>query len=507
MTTSPQKLPDLELGVAAADFEQRPMLVGLVGEEQVLIVKRGEEYFAVAALCTHYHGHLIDGLLVDGSIRCPWHHACFDLKTGRVERGPALDPLDRWQVEQQDGRIFVRRKLPPARTASNQAADTQPQSIVIVGTGAAGIAAALALRRAGYQRPLTLVSGEADPPYDRPNLSKDYLAGTAPDEWMPLRSQEFYRDNGIELALGSAVTKLDPGQRKVTLQGGRELFFERLLLATGAEPVRLQIPGAEPDRVFYLRSWADCRAILARAASAQRAVVVGSSFIALEVAASLRTRGLDVHVVSRDSVPMRRVLGEQVGDFLRRLHESRGTVFHLGKTIARMAGPRLTLSDDTTLNADFVVVGAGVRPRDELAQAAGIATNDGVSVDDCLMTSANAIYAAGDIASWPDKHSGGRLRVEHWVVAQRQAATAAHNMLGARERFTAAPFFWTQQFDVTVNYVGRASGSDRIRIDGDLEKRDCAIRYERDGRVAAVATLSRDIESLQAELELERDLA
>jgi NADPH-dependent 2,4-dienoyl-CoA reductase/sulfur reductase-like enzyme/nitrite reductase/ring-hydroxylating ferredoxin subunit len=497
------KLPDLELGVAAADFDRRPMLVGRVGEEHVLVVKRGDEYFAVAASCTHYHGPLVEGLLVDGNIRCPWHHACFDLRTGMVERGPALDPLERWKVEQQDDRIFVRHKLP--RATSHRSADKHPESVVILGAGAAGVAAALALRRAGYQRPLTLVSAEADPPYDRPNLSKDFLAGTAPAEWMPLRSDAFYRDNGIELALGAPVRKLDVAQSKLTLEGGRELSFERLLLATGAEPVRVQIAGATPDRVFYLRSWADCRAIIARAASAQRVVVLGSSFIALEVAASLRTRGLEVHVVGRDSTLMRRTLGERVGEFLRKLHESRGTVFHLGKSIASIAGSTLTLSDGSTLNADFVVAGTGVRPVDHLARAAGIAVNNGVTVDDYLMTSANGIYAAGDVASWPERHSGGRLRVEHWVVAQRQGATAARNMLGARERYTAVPFFWTQQFDVTINYVGHAAGSDLARIDGDLEQRDCAIRYERRGRLAAVATLSRDMASLTAELELERE--
>jgi len=499
-------LPDLELGVAAADFDSRPMLVGRVGEEQVLVVKRGEEYFAVAALCTHYHGPLVEGLLVDGSIRCPWHHACFDVKTGMVQRGPALDPLDRWQVDQQDGRILVRRKLERAR-ASQRSADEQPQSVVIVGAGAAGLAAALKLRRSGYERPLTMVSAEADPPYDRPNLSKDFLAGNAPEEWMPLRSDEFYRDHGIELALGAAVRKLDSQQRKLTLQGGCELSFERLLLATGAEAVRLQIPGAAPDRVFYLRSWADCRAIIARAAGSQRVVVLGTSFIAMEVAASLRARGLEVHVVGRDSVPMRRVLGERVGEFLRKLHESRGVVFHLGKTIASVAGQTVTLSDETTLNADFVVVGAGVRPLDDLARDAGLGTNNGVNVDDYLMTSANGIYAAGDIASWPDQRSGERLRVEHWVVAQRQGETAARNMLGAKERFATVPFFWTQQFDLTINYVGHAASWDAARIDGDLEQRDCAIRYERSGRLLAIATISRDIDSLKAELALERDAA
>jgi NADPH-dependent 2,4-dienoyl-CoA reductase/sulfur reductase-like enzyme/nitrite reductase/ring-hydroxylating ferredoxin subunit len=499
-------LPDLQQGVAAADFDQRPMVVGRVGKDEVLLVKSGDEFFAVAALCTHYHGHLVDGLLVDGTVRCPWHHACFNLRTGSVERGPALDPLDRWQVDQRDGRIFVRHKLEPARK-SHPSADTQPESVLIVGGGAAGLAAALKLRRAGYQRALTLVSAETDPPYDRPNLSKDYLAGTAPEEWLPLRSDEFYRDNGIELALGSAVRKLDANQRKLTLQSGRELPFDRLLLATGATPVRLQIPGAEPDRVLYLRSWSDCRAIVSRIAATKRVVVLGASFIALEVAASLRTRGLEVHVVGRDSVPMRRVLGEQVGEFLRKLHESRGTVFHLGQTIASIAGRAVTLSDGTTLVADLVVVGAGVRPIDDLARQAGLTVNNGVTVDDYLMTSVNGIYAAGDIASWPDKRSGERLRVEHWVVAERQGETAARNMLGARERFTAVPFFWTQQLDLTINYVGHAAAWDSVRVDGDLEQRDCAIRYERGGRLLAVATISRDYESLKAELELERVVA
>ena len=499
-------LPDLELGIAASEFDGRPKLVGRVGSEQVLVVKSGTEYFAVSALCTHYHGPLVEGLLVDGTIRCPWHHACFDLKTGAVKRGPALDPLERWQVDRQDGRIFVRRQLPHTGNAP-YSADMQPESVVIVGTGAAGLAAALTLRRAGYQHRLTMVTGEPDAPYDRPNLSKDYLAGTAPEEWLPLRSDDFYRDHGIELLLGAAAVKLDAHQRKLTLHGGRELSFDRLLLATGAAPVRLQIAGAEPDRVFYLRSVADCRAIIAAAASAKRVAILGSSFIALEVAASLRTRGLEVHVVGRDSVLMRRALGERVGALLRTVHESRGVVLHLGKTISRVDKQSVILDDGTTLTADFVVVGAGVRPVDDLARAASLATNNGVAVDEYLMTSASGIYAAGDTASWPDKRSGERMRVEHWVVAQRLGETAARNILGARERFTAVPFFWTQQFDVTINYVGHASSWDNMRVDGDIEQRDCAIRYERGGRLLAAATISRDMASLLAELELERAAA
>ncbi|HKE93151.1 MAG TPA: FAD-dependent oxidoreductase, partial [Povalibacter sp.] len=263
--------------------------------------------------------------------------------------------------------------------------------------------------------------------------------------------------------------------------------------------------GAEPARTFYLRSFADCRAILARAAAARRAVVLGASFIALEVAASLRSRGIEVHVVGRDSAPLQRVLGETVGAFVRRVHESHGVTFHLETTIASIAGPKVTLGNGTTLDADFVVIGAGVQPSDELARAAGIAVGNGVSVDDYLMTNADGIYAAGDIASWPDARSGGRLRVEHWVVAQRQGETAARNMLGAREKFAAVPFFWSQHFDLTINYVGHASAWDNARVDGDMEQRNCTIRYEQSGRVVAVATIGRDVESLNAELQLERE--
>jgi NAD(P)H-nitrite reductase large subunit len=352
-----------------------------------------------------------------------------------------------------------------------------------------------------------MVTGEPDAPYDRPNLSKDYLAGTAPEEWLPLRSNDFYRDHGIELALGAAAVKLDPQQSKLTLHGGRELSFDRLLLATGAAPVRLQIAGAEPDRVFYLRSVADCRAIIAAAASAKRVAILGSSFIALEVAASLRTRGLEVHVVGRDSVLMRRVLGERVGALLRTVHESRGVVFHLGKTIARIDKQSVSLDDGTTLNADFVVVGAGVRPVDDLARAASLATNNGVAVDEYLMTSANGIYAAGDIASWPDKRSGERMRVEHWswhsAWAKLPRATSSVHASDSRLFPSSGRSNSTSPSTTSATRRhGTTCASTAIS-----KQRDCAIRYERGGRLLAAATISRDMASLLAELELERAAA
>jgi NADPH-dependent 2,4-dienoyl-CoA reductase/sulfur reductase-like enzyme len=375
--------------------------------------------------------------------------------------------------------------------------------VVIVGGGAAGLAAADMLRREGFQGVLTLISADDAAPYDRPNLSKDFLAGNAPDDWMPLRAPEFYAERHIDLVLNARVASLDVRQRRVVLEGGKEYAFEALLIATGADPVRLEIPGAADSQIHYLRTFADSRAIVAKAASAKRAVVVGASFIGLEVAASLRARGLDVHVVGPGSVPLERVMGAEVGRFVRELHESQGVVFHLGRTVGRVDGSRVTLSDGTTLAADFVVVGVGVRPSLALAERAGLAIDRGIQVDTYLQTGAPGVYAAGDVARWPDPHSGDSVRVEHWVVAERQGQAAARNILGHRERYDAVPFFWSQHYDTVINYVGHAEKWDAVEIDGTLAARDCAVTYKRGDRTLAVATVSRDLSSLRAERAME----
>jgi 3-phenylpropionate/trans-cinnamate dioxygenase ferredoxin reductase subunit len=483
------------------------IVVGRSGDEDVILARRGDEFFAVGAFCTHYHGSLADGLLVGDSVRCPLHHACFSLRTGEALRAPALDPITCWRVERSGDRVFVREKLDPARSNARAPLRSALRSVVIVGGGAAGLAAALTLRREGYENSLTIVSADDSAPYDRPNLSKDFLAGTAQPEWMPLRAPEFYADNRIDLVLGSKATALDAARRRLTLAEGRELEFDRLLLATGAEPVRLPIPGATAQNVYYLRTFADCRAILARAVSAKRAVILGASFIALETAAALRARGIEVHVVGRESLPMERVLGAQLGRFVQSLHESHGVEFHLGTTVDGIANGKFTLSNGTQLAADFMIAGVGVRPVVDLAEKAGLALESGVQVDEYLQTSAAGIFAAGDIARWPDAHTGERIRVEHWVVAERQGQTAARNILGHREKFTAVPFFWSQHYDVTINYVGHALSWDAIRVEGDPAARDCALHYERAGRRLALATIGRDRESLEAEVTEESALS
>ena len=339
---------------------------------------------------------------------------------------------------------------------------------------------------------------------DRPNLSKDYLAGSAPEDWLPLRSDDFYAEAKIELRLKTEVASIDIRDRKVILAGGEAVPYDRLLLATGAEPVRLPIPGLDQPHVHVLRSLSDSRAIIASADGARRAVVLGASFIGLEAAASLRARDIEVHVVGLEQRPMERVLGPAMGDFVRALHEEHGVIFHLGDTVTKIEGKRATLKSGAVIEGDLVVVGVGVRPRLALAEKAGLAIDRGVSVNAFLETSVPGIYAAGDIARWPDPHSRENIRVEHWVVAERQGQTAARNMLGQREAFDAVPFFWSQHYAVPINYVGHAEKWDEIAVDGDIAGRDCVLQYKSGGRVLAVASIYRDLDSLKAELAMER---
>jgi NADPH-dependent 2,4-dienoyl-CoA reductase/sulfur reductase-like enzyme/nitrite reductase/ring-hydroxylating ferredoxin subunit len=494
--------PDLAQGVSSSEFTGE-MLPGHVGDQDVLLVRAAGEIFAIDAHCSHYHGPLADGLVVGISIRCPWHHACFDLRSGEATRAPALNPLSVWQVEHVGDRIVVRQKREQFASRRTGAV-AAPDRIVIIGGGAAGFAAAEMLRRQEFSGSIVMLSNDAAPPVDRPNLSKDYLAGSAPEDWLPLRPDDFYAAAHIDLRLKTDVGSIDTKARNVMLAGGGTVPYDRLLLATGAEPVRLPIPGADQPHVHTLRSLADCRAIIDLVKRARRAIVIGASFIGLEAAAALRAREIEVHVVAPEHRPMERVLGPEMGDFVRALHEEHGVIFHLGDTVAAIDGKRATLKSGGVLEADLVVVGIGVRPRLALAEQAGLALDRGVAVNAYLETSIPGISAAGDIARWPDPHSGENIRVEHWVVAERQGQTAARNMLGAREAFDAVPFFWSQHYDVPINYVGHAEKWDEIAIDGDIAGKDCLLKYKRAGRVLAVASIYRDLDSLKAEFAMEQ---
>ena len=501
------KGPDLSQGIPLHDVPRGGTLIGHANGEEVVLVRVEDEVFAISPHCTHYHGPLAEGLVVDKTVRCPWHHACFDLRTGEALRAPAFDPITCWNVERQDEVLVIRHKRERVGSKPDHIEGGTPDRIVIIGSGAAGFAAAEMLRREGFQNRIVMVSSDDSLPYDRPNLSKDYLAGTIPFKFVPLKSERFYSEKGIETRLSETVVGLDVGARVVALASGDTITYDRLLLATGAEPVRLDIPGADRPHIHTLRSLADCRSVIEQAKAARRAVVIGASFIGLEVAASLRARGLEVHVVAPGKRPMERVLGPQMGDFIRALHEEHGVIFHLEDKPAAFDGNFVKLEHGPPIEADFVVVGIGVRPRLELAEQAGLEVDRGIRVNEYLQTSAPEIYAAGDIVRWPDRHSGKAIRVEHWVVAERQGQTAALNMLGRRTPFAAVPFFWSQHYDVPINYVGHAESWDKITVDGDITKKDCLMRFEERGRVAAVASIFRDHQNLLAELMMEREVA
>jgi NADPH-dependent 2,4-dienoyl-CoA reductase/sulfur reductase-like enzyme/nitrite reductase/ring-hydroxylating ferredoxin subunit len=495
--------PDLAQGVSLADLGNGKLL-GHVGDQEILLVQGTAEILAIEPHCSHYHGPLAEGLAVGDTIRCPWHHACFDLRSGEAVRAPALSALNTWRVEQKDGRVYVREKNQPQPPCPKQ---NTPERIVIIGGGAAGFAAAEMLRRKNFSGSIVMLSGDTATPVDRPNLSKDYLAGSAPEDWVPLRPEDFYKEARIDLRLKTSAASIDTSARQVLTAGDDKILYDKLLLATGAEPVRLKIPGAEQPNVHTLRSLADSRAIIEAAKTARRVLVIGASFIGLEVAASLRTRGLEVHVIAPERRPMERILGPDMGDFIRALHEEHGVVFHLEDSVTAINGTRAALKSGGTLEADFFVTGVGVRPRLDLAEKAGLTIDRGVAVNAFLEASIPGIFAAGDIARWPDPYSGENIRVEHWVVAERQGQTAALNMLGQKTPFDAVPFFWSQHYDIPINYVGHAEQWDDIEIEGDIKSKDCLLKYKRQGKTLAIASIFRDLASLQEELRMEKTAA
>jgi apoptosis-inducing factor 3 len=420
--------PDLTQGVELSAIPDGTMLLGHAQGEPVLLARRGDEVFAIGAICTHYGAPLEQGLLDGDTVRCQWHHACFSLRTGEALRAPALNPVSHWRVEhwhREEVRdvarqftpvetpvgsvyvqekfgdtVYVREKLESVNRPSQPLAAGVPAAVVIVGGGAAGNAAAEMLRREGYAGRITMLSADESVPCDRPNLSKGYLSGAAVDESNPLRSEKFYKDHEIDLHLSTRVTTIDTAARQVRLSDGSRHPYEALLLATGAEPVRLAVPEAGLPHVQYLRTLADGRALVASSLVAKRAVVIGASFIGLEVAASLRARDIKVHVVGTETVLMEKVLGPEVGNFLRKLHEDHGVTFHLGTTATAIDKQSVTLKSGERLQADLVVVGIGVRPAISLAEQAGLAIDRGVVVDEYLESSVSGIFAAGDIARW-----------------------------------------------------------------------------------------------------------
>lgn len=488
--------PDFKNGVSVQSLKSGEKLLGHADGAPVLLIREGDHFYAIGAKCTHYGANLDDGLLTDGSIRCPWHHACFNIKTGEANKAPALNPLPTWKTEVRDGKVFVGAKCDEV---GPQPKGSAKDRFVIVGSGAAGHAAAERLRNLGFIGQITVISEDTDVPYDRPNLSKDYLAGTAPEEWMSLRGDDFYKDKKIQLRLKSKVTKLDPTKKQLTLSSGDAVEYDKCLIATGGVPVKPPIPGIELSHVHFLRSFADCRSLIADISGKKKIVVVGAGFIGLEAAAALKTRGLDVTVIAPNEFPLEHAVGREVGAFLKSVHEQNGIHFALQRSVEKIERTGVILNDKSIRPADVVLVAVGIRPSADWTSGTGIQADNGIPVNSYLETSVKDVFAAGDVARWPSPFSENPIRIEHWAVAQRQGQRAAENMLGLKREYKDVPFFWSQQFDVVINHIGYAEPGSAAKVHGSLLERNCAVVYSKNGKTGAILTMGRDLQNLKLE--------
>jgi NADPH-dependent 2,4-dienoyl-CoA reductase/sulfur reductase-like enzyme/nitrite reductase/ring-hydroxylating ferredoxin subunit len=487
--------PDLTAGVRVVDVPDGGVKAGHIGGTKAILVRRGEEIFAIGASCSHLGAPLDQGLLVDHTVRCPWHHACFSLRTGEALCAPAFDPIPRWHVEIDSEIIRVKPEIQAAHTPSKILSN---EPFIIVGGGAAGYAAVDMLLRNHFAGEIRWISEEGAAPYDRTLLSKDYLDGHFDEARLAISRRDLSGHENLVRQVGK-VTRIDLASRQIVLGDGGVIRYAKLLLATGAEPKRLDLSGSDLPHVKVLRSLQDCREIIALAKQGRNVAVIGGSFIGLEAAASLRDLGCNVSVIAPETQPMARIFGPELANLVAETHRRHGVDWHVGRTVARVTDDSVVLDDSTVIKADLVVVGIGVNPNLGLAKDAGLEVKDGVLVDEYLATSAQDVFAAGDIACWFDRYSGTRIRVEHWVVAERQGQVAALNMMGRAERYTSVPFFWTKHFDLSIRYVGNAKRWDSLSVEGDLSKSDGIVRFEKKGQLLAIATVGRDLASLEEE--------
>lgn len=494
-------LPDLSSPFEVRDVPHGGVLHGTVGAKEVVVVRAEDGLRAIGASCSHYGGPLAEGVFDGRCIRCPWHHAAFDTATGRAERGPAITAVTAFRVVVDGDSAVVKPADAPAPSPVEG-----PGRIVVVGGGPAGHAFVHRLIERGYDGTVLVIGDEPGRPVDRPNVSKDYLAGAADPEWMPLPGAEVYDGDAVELRTGRSVTAVDLDGRTVTTDDGAVEDFDVLMLATGAEPRRL--PGADGS-VRYLRTQDDADAIVQALGEGGRAVVIGGSWIGLEAASSLVTRGATVDLVAPEEALLAGVIGDTLAARIQDEHRRAGVRLHLGRQVQSVADGRVQLDDGTVLEADVVLAGIGVSPRSALIEGAGVQVDDGIVVDDRyrVLTAdgdpLDHVLAVGDVARTPVGDT--TARIEHVAVAISHGIAAADALLGLKGAMPGAPFFWTAQHEMSLRYVGHASDPDRFEVDGDPAADDATVKVWQGGRIAAVITIGRDSAALQAELLLEAD--
>lgn len=486
-----------------ATLSSLPRIRGISVEfdgEPVLLVRDGTAVRAYGAKCPHAGAPLDQGAVCNDRIVCPWHKAAFSVSDGSLIEPPALEGLRAYDVAIDGEDILLG---PAARPDRRPPAGDGNRRILIVGAGAAGASAALALREFGFTGHIVLAGRETGLPYDRTSLSKFVMSGDMkPQDVPPLQPECFYSDNKIE-RVEAEVTTLDASGMHATCADGQSFTFDAALIATGAAPVRPDIPGADLPGVHVLRTRADAAAILADLPGATHAVILGASFIGLEAACGLREQNIDVTVVAPEEVPFARQFGSEIGMSVRALHEAHGVKFRTGTRAERLEGGAkvgaVILQDETVLPADIVLLGIGVRPATDFLTGLAREPDGSLRVDAGMRASPN-IYAAGDIACFPRAGASRRARIEHWRVAQQQGRIAARNMAGGEATYASVPFFWTYHYGKRFEYLGHAGTWDEIAVDGDIRQHKFVAFLCDRGTVGAVVACGREHEtSLLAE--------
>lgn len=476
-------------------------------EATILLSKINDKFYATSAFCTHYGAELEKGILCGERIVCPWHNACFNAIAGHQEAPPGLNSLVSFTTLVEGETVFVNlpKQIAEQRTLSmaKYIPQLEPRTLVVLGAGAAGTNAVEVLRQQGFPGKVILISAEEKLPLDRTKLSKKYLQGDAEADSLPLRSCEFYQQHDIELRFGKKVTEVDTQTKTITFEDNSTLKYDSLLLATGGVPKKLKAPGAELENIFTLRKLEDVNSILESLQGVKKALVIGSSFIGMETAASLNQQGLEVTVVSPDDVPFQKILGDKVGKLFQKVHEAKGVSFQLGKKATEFQGngqvKSAILEDGTKIDTDLVIIGIGVQPNTSYLKDFKLNEKDqSIPVNQYLETEAQDVYAAGDIARFPYAPMGESTRIEHWRLAAQQGRIAAKNMLAgnnpSQRTDNIVPFFWSGQYDLKLRYVGHAESWDEVVIDGDLEKPKFLAFYILNDQIMAVAGINRDQE-------------
>ena len=470
-------------------------------DNKILLTKVENKIFAIGANCTHYGAPLEDGVLFEDKIICPWHHACFNAKNGDLLEPPALNSLPNYSVkiENEDIIVMLPSKMEDSRIPSVAKRDTENLNTnVIIGGGAAGNAAAQAMREAGFTGGIAMITQENRIPYDRPNLSKDYLAGEAEEEWMPLRPKEFYANLNINIAYQEKVVGIDKEKKEVLLENGDKVRFEKLLIATGGTPVKLDIPGKNLSNIFYLRSHDNCDEIIEAANNKSKIVIIGSSFIAMEAASSLKKRlDADITVISKAEIPFKNVLGDEIGKMIQSTHEENGIKFKLNSKVKKFEGEakieKIILENGESLEADLAIIGIGVKPATSFLNNFNLEKDKSISVNKYFEVEEN-IYAAGDIATFYNSTQNTEMRIEHWRTAEQHGRIAGFNMAGKKIEYKSVPFFWTQQKGIKLRYVGHATEWDEIITWGNIDSKDFISFYYKGDNLLAAASINHDKE-------------